>query len=200
MRYRGQHRRYRDHVGRVLHQHACVAMVRMVVVRAVANDQIGVPFADEFGDELAVFEGGQQFAVVDVQHFDFDPENARGFLDFLLATDGQGPAGFAPMADVAIGDGNEFHFVSLGGPERGRAAGLKFAIVRMSPEGDDAEFAVGVRSRNGGREGEGTNDQREGASEGFHGKRVAIYRRAGKREVAAAHHAARGGWRCFAWG
>ena len=30
------------------------------------GEEVGIPFADDFGDEFAVFQGGQQFAVVEV--------------------------------------------------------------------------------------------------------------------------------------
>src|SRR5262249_57758180 len=93
-----------------------------------------LPLADEAGDDLAVGQGRLQLAVVDVHDLGLDAERLVGGLDLGLTAAGEGRAGLAPVADVPVGDGDELHLVSLGGPHRPDAASLQFAIVRMGPE------------------------------------------------------------------
>ena len=69
-----------------------------------------------------------------------------------------------PIWDVAIGGGDEFDVMSLGGPEDGAAAGVELAIVRVGAENNDAELAV-VRSIGCGRRG-GTEGHEEDQDEG----------------------------------
>ena len=76
------------------------------------------------------------------EDFDGGAEDLGGLLDFFFAAEGEGAAGFAPVADVAVGDGDEFDVMALGGPESADAAGLELAIVGVGAEADDAEFAV----------------------------------------------------------
>ena len=137
-----------DHKGGVLHEDAGVAVVGVVVVGAGAEDEVGVPRADEAREGAAVFEGGLEFAVVIVEHHTLDTEEAVGRIDFGFAANREGAAGFAPVADVAVGYGDEQHVVASGGPAGGGAADLEFTIIGVRTEGDDAEFAV-VRGRHG---------------------------------------------------
>ena len=74
-RHVGAEVRHGHHVRRVLHQHADVAVVGVVVVGAVAHHDVGLPLADEPRDRPAVLQRGQQFAVVDVQHLGGDAED-----------------------------------------------------------------------------------------------------------------------------
>jgi hypothetical protein len=131
-----------DHVGRILHEKGCVAMVGVIVVGAGAEDQVGLPFADEADQLLAILERGHELAVVIVEDFDACAEEGGGLLHFVFAAEGKWAAGFAPVADVAVGDGDEFDMVALGGPESADAAGLELAVVGVGAEADDAEFAV----------------------------------------------------------
>ena len=103
-----------------------------------------------------------------------DAEDAVSLVDLGFAAEGEGAAGFAPVADVAVGHGHEEHVVAGGGPARGGAADLEFAIIRVRAEGDDAEFAVvggrqgdaGDRGAESGGEGEGEDEREEGAERG----------------------------------
>ena len=108
----------------------------------MADHQVRVPLANEAGDFAAVLQVRLQFAVVDVEHFAGDAEDAGGLQHFSQAAFGKRAAGLAPVADVAIGHGHELHLVSFGGPHRSGAAGLNLTIVRVRPEADDAQFAV----------------------------------------------------------
>ena len=51
-------------------------------------------------------------------------------------------AGFAPVADVAIGHGDQLDPMPLGRPQRRATARLDLAVIRMRAETDDAQFAV----------------------------------------------------------
>lgn len=139
-----------DHVGGVLDEDAGVAVVGMIVVGARGDDHVGFPFTDEPGDEPAVLEGGQQLAVVDVEDLGGDAQDLVGLLGLGFAAVGQGSPGLPPVADVAVGNGDQLHVMSFGGPEGGDAADLDFAIIRVGAKDDDAEFAV---IRRGGRGG-----------------------------------------------
>jgi hypothetical protein len=57
------------HIGGILHQHAGVAMVRMVVVGARRQHDIRIPLAYAPDDLFADGQRGQQLAVVVIQHF-----------------------------------------------------------------------------------------------------------------------------------
>ena len=76
------------------------------------------------------------------------------------------------MADVAIGDRDEFDAMSLGGPHRGHAADLQFAIVRMRAETNDIERGIvgGLRNRRAVQQRKYNNqDRRQHATNrGFH--------------------------------
>ena len=71
--------RHGDHVRGVLDQHAGVAMVGMVVIGPWSHDNIRIPLADEPGDEPPVFNGRQQFAIMDIEHLRGDTEDLCGF-------------------------------------------------------------------------------------------------------------------------
>ena len=66
--YVGAEERDGDHKGGVLHEDASVAVIGVVVVGARAEDEIGVPRADEAREGAAVFERGLEFTVVVVEH------------------------------------------------------------------------------------------------------------------------------------
>ena len=155
-----------DHVSGILHENAGVAVVGVVIVWTRAEHEVGVPLANGFGDELAVFEGGEEFAIVNVEDFGFDAEDFSGLFDFSQAAFGEGSAGFAPVADVAVGDGNEFYFMAFGSPHGGGTADLDFAVVRVSAEGDDAERFGGF---GGVRQMKGEQEETGKSQQGFHG-------------------------------
>jgi hypothetical protein len=120
----GADERHGDHVGGVLNQDARVAVIGVVVVGTMAHDDVRLPFADEPGDQTAILQRGQQFAVVNVQHFGGDAQDAGTAFHLRLAPAGEGPSGVAPVADVAVGHGNELDVMSLGRPQGRHAARL----------------------------------------------------------------------------
>ena len=128
-----------DHVGGILDEDADVAVVRMVVPWPVGDDNIGIPVSDEAGDEPSIFECGFEFAVVDIEDLIFDTEFAGDFGGFCGASFCEGTSGHIPVADIAIGDGDHFDFVSVCGPEGGGATALVFGVVGVGTEADDAE-------------------------------------------------------------
>ncbi len=131
-----------DHVGGILHEDGGIAVVRVVVVRSGREDDIGVPLSDESDDGSAVFEGGGDFAVVDIEDLGGGAEDFGAGFDFASASEGEWSAGLAPVSDVAVGGGDEFDVVSLGGVEGADAADLQFAVIGVRAEAEDAEFAV----------------------------------------------------------
>ena len=99
-------------------------MIRVIVVRPMAQHDVGLPVADEARDGLAILERRRQLAVVDVEHFVLDAEDARAVGDLRLAPLGERPAGHLEVSDVAVGHRDELHFVAARGPQRGHAATL----------------------------------------------------------------------------
>ncbi len=124
-----------------MQQHARVAMVGMVVKRPRAEHDVRFPFANQADDLLAHFERRQQLAVVVVEPGG-DAQDTGGALHLGLAPLGQRFAGFTPVTNVAVGDGDEFHMVAGRRPQRCRAAGFDLAVVGVRSEADDAELAV----------------------------------------------------------
>ena len=134
--------RHRHHEGRVLDEDSRVAMVRVVIVRAVREHQIGFPVADQPGNRASIFERRFQLAIVNVEHLDRRAPALGTLFDLGRSTQGERSAGHVPVADVAIRDRDQLHMMPGLRPHRCRAAALELGIIRVSSEGDDAEFAV----------------------------------------------------------
>jgi hypothetical protein len=145
----GTEKGHGDHVSGILDEDTGVAMVRVIIVGSWAQDDISMPFADEASNGSAILQGGQQFAVMDIQDLAGDPEDLVGMFGFRFTASGQGASGFAPVADVAVGDGDQFDMVAFGGPHGPDASGLDLAIIGVSAEANDTQFAV-IRRRIGG--------------------------------------------------
>ncbi len=157
----------RDHERGVLHQDARVAMVRMVVVRAVAHDDVGLPLADQPDEGLAVLQRRHQLAVVDVEHLGLDAQDFGGGLDLGGAAFGQRAAGHLGVPDVPVGRGDELDAMAPGGPQGGGPPRFQLAIVRVGPEDDDMELSI-VASR--GRVGPVARRERQQHEQGRHGR------------------------------
>ena len=97
-------------------QDARVAVIRVIVVRPVPHDDVGLPFANEPRDRPPVLERRHQLAVVDVEHFVLDAEDSRAFCHFRLAPLRERTAGALEMADVAVRHRDELHLVARGRP------------------------------------------------------------------------------------
>jgi hypothetical protein len=134
---------HHDHEGGVLHEQPDIAMIGMVVVGTVGKDEIGIPFADELHDGLAILEGREQLAIVDVEDLDLSAHAFGGLLHLGGAALRKFPARHAPVADVSVGAGDELDLVPEFGPLDGATADLKLGIIGMGPEGDDAERLKG---------------------------------------------------------
>jgi hypothetical protein len=111
--------------------------------------------ADQPRERAAVLQRRFEFAVVDVEHHALDAEDLVRLVHLGLAPFRQRPARFAPVADVTIRDGDEEHVMPLLRPQRGGAADLDLAIIRMRAEGNDAQLAVVRRHLDAGNLGEG---------------------------------------------
>ena len=129
-------------------------MIGMVIVRARAHHNVGLPFPDEAREHAAIFHSGQKLAIMDVQHLRRDAENFGGGFDLSFAPERQWAASLPPVADIAVRHRNKLHLVPLRSPHRRHTASLKLAIVGMRAETDDAQFAAIVGSGESGSEGE----------------------------------------------
>ena len=77
-----------------------------------------------------------------VQNDALNAQDFMGLVHFCATATGEWPAGFAPVADVAVADGDEQNMMAALGPQHRTATGLQFAIVWMRAETDDAELVV----------------------------------------------------------
>src|SRR5258707_1261940 len=145
----------------------------MVVVRPVADADVGLPLADEARDLAPVLERHHQLAVVVVEYLGLDAEDLGRLLRFRAAAQGQWPARDAPVADVAVGDGHALELVPGRGPLGGHPGRVELAIVGMGAERDDAQDRPRRhgrgrgprRLRRGGRRGDEDEDGGEGGRE-----------------------------------
>ena len=60
------------HKRSILHEDAGIAMVRVIVVRAMCKDNVCLPFSNEADDGPPVFKGGHKLAIVVVEDLGFD--------------------------------------------------------------------------------------------------------------------------------
>ena len=87
-------------------------MVGMVVVGAVGDDDVGIPLTDQAREGPAILERGHDLTVVNVEDFVGNAESLGDGLHFLQATHGQRTAGHLPVADIAVGGGNQLHVMA----------------------------------------------------------------------------------------
>ena len=99
----GTEKRHSDHVGRILNQHTGITMVRMVIIGPGTHDDIGLPFTNQSSDQAAVFQGGHQLPIMEVENLGGGAQAGGGLVYFRSAAFGQRPARIAPMANIAIG-------------------------------------------------------------------------------------------------
>jgi len=85
---------------------------------------------------------GSKFAIMNVENHALDAQNLVSVIDFHFSAQGERSSRLAPMANVTIGHGNKQDVVPFSGPHRTRAAGLKFAIIRVCAKADDAQLTV----------------------------------------------------------
>jgi hypothetical protein len=57
-----------DHEGSILDENTDIAMIGMIVPRAMRDDDVRPPLADDADDLLAVLQRRHQFAIVNVEH------------------------------------------------------------------------------------------------------------------------------------
>ncbi len=144
--------RDRDHERRVADGDRRVAVIRVVIVRPVGEDDVGPPRADEPHDLPPDLERRLQLAVVVVEDLGLDPVDAGGGLHFGLPALRQRPSRHPVVADVAVCDRDELHLVAEGRPLRRDAASVELAVVGVGPEGDNPDLPVLRRGHRGGIE------------------------------------------------
>ena len=133
---------HRDHVGGIHHEHSHITMIGVIVVWTVTDDDVRLPVADQAADRPTVLHGHHEFTVVDVEHLGLVAKDAGALPDFRRAALSQASTRHAPMADVTVCTGHKFDMVTLRGPLCACSAGAEFAVVRVRPKNDDAQFAV----------------------------------------------------------
>ena len=111
-------------------------MVRVVIVGAVAHDDVGLPIADQARDCPAILERRRELAVVDVHDGRFDAEDPGALGHFRRSAASQRAAGLLEVTNVAVGHRHELHLVPLSRPQRRHSTGLELGIVWMRAEGD----------------------------------------------------------------
>ena len=129
-------------------------MVGMIVVGAMGDDDVGLPFADEPRDRLPVLERRLELAVVIVQDLEVVSDEPGPVLDLGLAPPGQRRAGFLPVADIAVRHGNELDVIPFRDPQGGRPGRVRFGVVRVGPDDEDPRLSLILRRRPDGGEGE----------------------------------------------
>lgn len=95
--------RDRDHERSIHDQHPDRTMVRVIVVWAMAEDEVCLPVTDQAADRPAVLKGRHEFTVVDVEHFGLGSQDFRALADFCRPSLGEWPTRHAPVADVPVG-------------------------------------------------------------------------------------------------
>ena len=130
----------------------------------MAEDDVGLPLANQARDGAAVLECRLQLAVVNVEHLGGDAEDLRGCERLLGAPPGQRAARFAPVPDVAVGDRDELDLVSERRPFRRRSRHAQLVVVGMRPERDDPKrcgLGRGWRGAAGNGTEQGHRDQHD---------------------------------------
>ena len=137
---------YGDHVCRVLYEDGCVAVVGVVVVGAMGQDEVWRIVANQANDFFAIFEGGFKFAIVVVEYVVFDARDRTCCLGFSAAATGEFNAADFVMTRVAVGDRDKFYLVSEVCVFDGDAARFDIAIVGVGAKDNDFQGMV-VHSR-----------------------------------------------------
>ena len=79
---------------------------------------------------------------MDVQHRRLDSELGVTGLHFGLPPQRERSAGLGEVADVAVGERDQFDLVPLCREQRGRAFELELGIIRMRPERNNPQRPV----------------------------------------------------------
>ena len=140
------HGRHRHHVRGVLHELADVAVIGMIVVRPMRQDQVGLELADEADDRRPVLQRREQAAVGDVERHVFGADDlaGRGRLGAALLDELR--SRIDVMAGAAVGDADHLDDMAAASPECGAAAGTVIRIVRMGAEDQDPQLRHSANS------------------------------------------------------
>jgi len=125
-----------DHISGVLHEHASVAVVGMVVVRPRRDHHIGVPSANSADDLLPDGQVREQLAVMVIENFVFDTEAPAGLFRLSTATLCERTAADVLVTGIAVRDGYELDLMPSSGELGGQPSGTEIAIVGVSAEHD----------------------------------------------------------------
>ena len=128
---------YGDHVCRVLHEDGCIAVIGVVVVWAMGQNEIRRIVANQADDFFPIFKGGFKFAVVVVEYAVFNACDRTCCLGFGAAAAGEFNAANFVMTCIAVGDRNKFYFVTEVRIFDGDAARFDIAIIGMGAKDND---------------------------------------------------------------
>ena len=162
-------KRHRDHEGRVLDQHADIAMVGMIVPRPMCDHDVRLPLTNHAGDELAILQGRHQLAIVNIEHLGGYSELLRAGRSLRCPPQRQRSAGFLPVAHITVRDRHQLHMMPQPRPLHRRARCFVLRIIRMSTKDNDAQFAIAFVF---GVEGECNETGNESEQLADHGVRI----------------------------
>jgi hypothetical protein len=114
-------------------------MIGMIVIRAMAENDVGLPFADQPRKSAAVLDSREKLTIVNIEDLGGDAKDLGATLDFRRTTQRELSSAHGKMADIAIGRRHELDVVARRGPLGGNTARLEFAVIRMGSKCNNSE-------------------------------------------------------------
>ena len=132
-----------DEIRRILYQRGCVAMIGVVVARAVGDYDIGLCLPQQADYVSSCFESRQQVPIcVGQDVISGETQASGGFIAFEAAARCHGRAIVRLVTGTSVGHRNEVHFVSCRSQQCCCATALGFAIVGVRPDEDDVHEGI----------------------------------------------------------
>src|SRR5689334_14422596 len=79
---------------------------------------------------------------MNIEHFTSHPQNLVGSFSFGFTPFCQRPTSFPPVANIPVGDRDQFDVMTFSRPHCADSSGLDFTIVRVSPKTNDTQLAI----------------------------------------------------------
>lgn len=133
-----------DHqIGGILNQLGRVAMIGMIVVGAVGEDDIRPPIPNLADDIPAGLNVRDQLSVMMIEQLGrLDAQSPGRLLGFRRPQGGEFDSTQYLMPGVAVGHGQELYGMSKSGEFGGCSAELKFAVVRVCSNAENPEMRI----------------------------------------------------------
>jgi hypothetical protein len=135
-------RRHSHHVRGIAHQLRRVAMVGVIVVGAVGDNQVRPFLADQGDEPVAGLERRQQGAVRKIEDVIANAQHAPRSGRFAAADLDQSLAIDLVVAGFAVCDTDEAHLRAVPAPQCCRPADLDVAIVRVRPDDQNSKCRI----------------------------------------------------------